>query len=285
MIIRGGFSVSRPNGALVSMLSFLPTGNLGADIEPGAPEVALGTDQTIELGEILVGETLDLPLRVVNCGLRNVRLTGAAVSGDAAGVQSVQLDPMTLGSGEVAVARVLLNPSAEGSSPRVTIQHENAALGEITYTLHYTATLSRRAVTISAPSASLTLLGERLSIRPTIDGTRPYTCHWFKDGRALASQTEATLDVPRARAEDAGIYRLEVRWPGGKVRLPEEIRIGIYQNLFGLERVLDADNLTLPARAWGPGVSFQWSVNESWAITGTRSARLHAKRADVLLLA
>jgi len=285
MIIRGGFSVGRPNGALVSMLSFLPTGNLGADSEPGAPEVALGTDQTIELGEILVGETLDLPLRVVNRGLRNVRLTGAAVSGDAASVQSVQLDPVTLSSGEVAVARVALRPSAEGSySPRITIQHENAALGEVTYTLHYTATLSRRDLTISAPSASLTLLGERLSIRPTIDGTRPYTCHWFKDGRALASQTEATLDVPRASAEDAGIYRLEVRWPGGKVR-SEEIRVGIYQNLFGLERVLDADNVTLPARAWGPGVSFQWSVNESWAITGTRSARLHAKRADVLLLA
>lgn len=285
LIIRTGASFGSPNSALVGMLSFLPTGDLGAASEPGAPEVALGADQSIELGETLVGETLEVPLRMVNRGLRAVRITGAAVSGDAAGVQSVQLDPVTLASGEVAVARVVLRPSAAGSySPRITIQHENAALGEVIHTLHYTATLSRREVTISSPASILSLLGDRLSIRPTISGTRPYTCHWFKDGRALATQTAAVLDVPRARADDAGTYRLEVRWPGGQVR-SQEIRAGIYQHLTGLERVLDADNLALPARAWGPGVSFQWSVNESWAITGTRSARLHAKRADVLLLA
>ncbi len=114
MIIRTGISIANSGSANAGMLYFLPTGNLGADSEPGAPQVALGTDQTIELGETLVGETLEIPLRIVNRGLRAVKITGAEVNGDASGVQSVQLDPVTLTSGEVTVARVVLRPSAAG---------------------------------------------------------------------------------------------------------------------------------------------------------------------------
>lgn len=107
------------------------------------------------------------------------------------------------------------------------------------------------------------------------------TANWYKDGRALAGNTQTFLHIPSAQPAHAGRYRLDV-WATGSPRMSFKMGLGVFERQASAVLAKAGESISLKARFWGPGIRVRWVNNypneqpipETWAIQGTQSATL-----------
>lgn len=240
----------------------------------------------VKPGTLVAGERTKVTLQVQNCGTQAVTLTRISLnSGDfPAGDAVLAWRPVTLAPGSRAPVTVEVRAPDTGTYLcSVDIIHavgsgpEESAL----FPLKLDAVATPVSPVISDADPVLLESGSMIVLEPRVVGTLGYTAQWHKDGKVLAGQTGLALTIPKARAPDAGTYRLVLTLPGGG-RESAEMQVGIFDRQIVDLQVRPEQALDFTARAWGPGVKVVWdNLTEGWAVQGTRTPHLRVLRADM----
>lgn len=257
------------------------------------PGTHLDLDETVALGDIFIGETTTVALPVRNSGETAFKLAAASIewSGGQDGGGLVKLPASTASPGALLTATLELKPPAVGIDyeAMVTLHTEPPLARPLRFKLCFHAANARQPALINAePAPQFVAAGSVLELRPQVEGTLPYQCQWFRNGRALAGQTGRVLRLESARPADAGDYELRASWKGGAVQ-SALMRVAVFEprmlTLFPMEHT----PLHLEALVWGRGVEVRWmeaneldEIRESPGVRGARSTRLRVARADWL---
>lgn len=276
------------SGGITQGVMFRPTSNIIAgDGVLAGNNIVSSVTGGVDLGELLVGTDTQVTVPVKNLGPRPLvlkQVIGTSSGTNPSSLTKLDFKPVTLASGESTQVVVTLHPSVPGSySVYLNVIHDDASLGEIFFGLYHTAVAVPIAPSMNEREpARLVALGESVLLETSIQGTRGYTCRWFKDGRFLSGQQHPVLHIPKAKPSDAGRYRLEVRRAGFPL-VQCEMSLGVFDRQF-IERQFQSDkplNFHLPV--WGPGIQVRWDVEESWFARGTRTPTLNIHRAEQLI--
>ncbi len=128
----------------------------------------------------------------------------------------------------------------------------------------------------------LVSLGQSATLAPVQSvaaGQVSYT--WLKERRRLTGASAATYAIPTATAISSGTYHLEVTL-GSRKFLSPAILVGVYEKDEGEISLQRYQPASFTTRAWGPGIRVVWSVDETWAVNGTKSSTLRARYAGGL---
>lgn len=282
--------VGRPESLTFTRLKSLQT--LVAAESPlvaGIRETAPGG--TIDLGELMVGRTQEIEIEFMNRSTGPLAVTGVRVTPRSGGngLQGMVFTPLTLPSLAKGKAIVKLNPPAAGRYELdFEVLHDDAEIGPCHFTLiHRAVTTATPVVVNSQNEGRLVALAESTCLEPYIEGTRNYTCQWYKDGQLLRGRTGSVLPIISARPSDAGRYRLEVSAPGAApVRL--EMRLGVFERQDTYVLAKPSQSLSFTARFWGPGIEVRWvienqgTINPSWNVHGSHTPTLRINQAGGL---
>jgi len=282
--------VGRPDSLTFTHLKSLQT-MVAAEspLVEGSRETVSGG--TIDLGELMVGRTQEIEIEFLNRSAGPLAVTGVRVTPRSGGnsLQDTVFTPLTLPSLAKGKAIVKLNPSAAGRYELdFEVLHDDAEIGPCHFTLiHRAVTTPTPIVLPDGDYGRLVALGETTCLEPYIEGTRNYTCQWYKDGQLLRGRTGAVLPIISARSSDAGRYRLEVRAPGAApVRL--EMRLGVFDRQDTYVLAKPSQSLSFTARFWGPGIQVRWviesqgTIKPSWNIQGSHTPTLRISQASGL---
>jgi|GEM_PF-6793130 hypothetical protein len=246
---------------------------------------------TIDLGELMVGRTQEIEIEFMNRSAGPLAVTGVRVTPRSGGnsLQETVFTPLSLPSLAKGKAIVKLNPSAAGPYELdFEVLHDDAEIGPCHFTLiHRAVTTPTPVVVNSQNEGRLVALGESTCLEPYIEGTRNYTCQWYKDGQLLRGRTGAVLPIISARSSDAGRYRLEVRAPGA-APVRTEMRLGVFDRQVSYVLAKPSQSLSFTARFWGPGIEVRWvienqgTINPSWNVQGSHTPTLRISQAGGL---
>lgn len=113
---------------------------------------------------------------------------------------------------------------------------------------------------------------------------------WFKNGKAVAGATGATLNMPPATLADAGLYRVTAKNSLGTSQV--DFHVGVIDPSGRNVTIGQGGTLVLNALAAGPGAAFKWSRNGTeladgrqgtQSFSGTSSAKLSITQFDTAL--
>lgn len=246
---------------------------------------------TINLGELMMGRTQEIEIEFLNRSAGPLAVTGIRVTPRSGGnsLQDTVFTPLTLPSLAKGKAIVKLNPPAEGRYElNFEVLHDDAEIGPCHFTLIHRAVTTPTPIVLPAGDyGRLVALGESTFLEPYIEGTRNYTCQWYKDGQLLRGRTGAVLPIISARPSDAGRYRLEVRAPGA-APVRSEMRLGVFERQLTYVLAKPSQNLSFTPRFWGPGIQVRWvidnqgTINPSWNVQGSHTPTLRISQAGGL---
>ena len=83
---------------------------------------------------------------------------------------------------------------------------------------------------VSAAFAQVTpvLPGRKVVFISSAEGTTPFTYVWFKDGVAIAGETQSTLTIESVSAANAGTYKVRISNAAGSAE-SNEITVAVSQ--------------------------------------------------------
>jgi len=106
-------------------------------------------------------------------------------------------------------------------------------------------------------------LDKRMILSPAIRGGTAGRFVWRRDGKELAGQTSAVLDIAAAKPEDAGAYELEILESGQAARRSGTCQVVIYEPIHELKMMRDTDSARLKTKFWGKA-SVVWQNSNNY---------------------
>ena len=147
--------------------------------------------------------------------------------------------------------------------------------GDQAFTVQFTSSAAQSTVNVtwertasgptaaSLPTGLLQKRGQRMVLSPVLDGFTEPTFIWRRDGKILADQTGAALDIAAARPEHAGIYELEVRGTTEGADVIGPCHVAVYEPVHDVVAMTDEQTARLKTKVWG-SVSVQWHKSISY---------------------
>lgn len=227
---------------------------------------------TIDFGSVMLGETTTRVITLSNDTPLPFTIRSVTFSGSAAADFKMAVPVTTISTGENKSFRLEHVPSREGSREATLLIQDSIRplsfrLSSQSVTQRVQPQIQMLTTTFLKPEA------EALTLSPTITGTNPYGCQWQKDGRALPGAIYPALHLGSLKSTDAGLYRLIITSPTAKVEGPE-IAVGVFRPVKQTITAKPGQEVVMKAYAWGPGLIWQWSDDESAFIRGSRTDTL-----------
>jgi hypothetical protein len=242
------------------------------DGPPNAAGAALADGSSLDFGSVMVGEKTTRLLSFTNNTPLPISLTGVSLSGAQAAEFKLSIPATTLKTGERRNFQVEHVPTSTGSR-EATLQMQSSGRP---LSIHLTsqAVTQRMVPQITQQTqAFLRPEYEALTLAPAITGTHPYQCQWHKNGRAVSGATFPRLHLDSLKTTDAGLYRLIISSPSGKVEGPE-IAVGVFRPLNQTITAKRGQEIVMKAYAWGPNLDWRWYAEESAFSRGSRTDTL-----------
>lgn len=236
----------------------------------GTPVHSSGS--TVNLGQIMVGETTTQTFTVSNDTPLLLTLNNVSITGPQAAVFQLPLPPVTLAPGATKLLTLSARPTTAGMN-QATLTFSTS--GKVLALQVIAVAVSAR----TAPQITMTTTAflepesKALTLIPIVSGTRPNTCQWHKNGRAVSGATFPRLHLDSLKPADAGLYRLIISSPSGKVNGPE-IAVGVYRPVRQTIMAKPGQEVTMKAYAWGPDLDWHWYAEESAFVRGSRTDTL-----------
>ena len=268
-------------GSTRQSLSFMSTQQVVAfDGSPFEP-LTVKDGQLMDLGMLRSGVRVTLPVRIQNQGGTPLSLSQILMPtpNPDAGVVGVSFTPGVLPPGADSIAQFTFEPNIESYHEQAVEVRGAGDEVVLRFRIGYYVVSEYPQPEIILPNTALFRVGEPLAVYPEVNVPRNATFRWLRDGRVVAGQTGRILYFPAADKTHAGRYRLEVSQPDGS-RASAEMAIGIYEHV--VQEIWPRENqaLTLTAKVWGPGVKVRWSLNDTWAVSGSQTPTLSILRVD-----
>ncbi|GEP43391.1 immunoglobulin domain-containing protein [Brevifollis gellanilyticus] len=203
-------------------------------------------------GQVLPLE-VDLPAQAATA--RTARLSGPA----AALFSITPLDNGATKTSRFEVRPLGLLPAGDQT---FTIHFEWFAASEYTVDVTWEQSSHGQAI-VSLPAGKVQKLGQRLILSPVIKGFTAPTFIWKRDGKVLADQTGAALDIASAKPEHAGAYELEVRGSQEGARVAGPCLVAVFEPVDEAMTVADEQTVQLKTKLWGPA-RVQWHKSPSF---------------------
>ncbi len=191
-----------------------------------------------------------LPLTVIVSGPGLSNLPNAKLSGTSASFFGItRLEGGPAGETRFEVKPLVLLPAGDRaftitfSMNGLTPDHEIPVLWQ-----------ASGAGNTSAPvliSSHFQPLDKRMILSPAILGGTAGRFVWRRDGKELAGQTSAVLDIAAAKPEDAGAYELEILGSGQAPCRSGTCQVVIYEPIHESVMLRDTDSARLKTKFWG----------------------------------
>jgi len=94
-------------------------------------------------------------------------------------------------------------------------------------------------------------LNKPMILRPAIRDGSAARFVWRRDGKELAGQTSAALEIAAAKPEDAGAYEVEILTSGQAARRSGTCQVVIYEPVHEVVMLRDTDSARLKTKFWG----------------------------------
>ncbi len=273
--------IVRSNQVLFTTLRSL----VAADSVVVDPSKACVPGGSIELGELVAGQTCKVEVELQNASAEPLHLTGVQIT-SALGANSLTehfFTPVTLPTLGKTRVKLTLNPPSAGSYQlSLEILHPDFALSPYIYRVNFRARVGDFPPLQPQIAGSVfSARGEPVKLDVGATGPRGrFNCQWYKDGRALTGSTQPFLYLPSAQPSDAGRYRLDV-WSASSPKMSCSMGLGVFERQASAVAARPDEALSFTARFWGPGIRVKWqnyyerwTLPETWACQGTESANL-----------
>jgi len=147
--------------------------------------------------------------------------------------------------------------------------------GDQAFTVQFTSSAAQSTVNVtwertasgptaaSLPTGLLQKRGQRMVLSPVLDGFTEPTFIWRRDGKILADQTAAALNIAAAKPEHAGVYELEVRGTTEGADVIGPCYVAVYEPVHDVVTMTDEQTARLKTKVWGP-VQVQWHKSISY---------------------
>lgn len=200
-----------------------------------------------------------LPLEVDLPGLMTTA-PAASLSGTAAEFFEVR----TVTSGENKTHKYEVRPLGPlpSGDQIFTVQFTWGSIAQSTVNVRWEQ-MAHGQTAASLPASLLQKRGQRLVLSPVLDGFTEPAFIWRRDGRILADQTGAALDIAAARPEHAGVYELEVRGTTEGADVIGPCYVAVYEPVHDVVTMTDEQTARLKTKVWGP-VQVQWHKSISY---------------------
>lgn len=278
--------------SVVPFVSFFNVSGTTLHLESEVGGERIATNDAVDLGGLVVGETTTVKLQLRNTGAVPLTLNGVVVDweGQPSSFPNPDLPLQALAPGEVVPILLRITPPAVGDyEATITLITYPEQVESLSFRIRHEAVAARvLPVFAELPSAQFGQIGEQILLTPMLTGSRPYTCQWYRNGRALRGQTGSLLVIEKPKPSDAGDYVMKVSWRGGSLT-SLAMPVALYDRQEDTLSVDGSKPLALTARCWGSDILHQWTevdgvtrLIESWGVQGTQTAIVRAKRAEFL---
>jgi len=284
---------TRSSPTLVPYLSIFGLTDAKLLDEPTDPTSTPVLGETLNVGEMLIGQRSSIPLTIQNAGARRLEISGFSldwISAESTALQVPDL-PLTLGPGQSKQIMVQVTPQQVGNfEVQLTFGTNPELPAGLQVRLLMSAVAERREPTFGGGlQPRMVGLNEWLWITPAIHATKPYSLQWLHNGKVLKGQTEPSLKINTPMPSHAGNYQLQISWPEGSAG-SAEVPVAIFSSQSRYIEVNRSSPVSLRSQIWGDKVDFNWLTGatssapliDSWNLQGTRTSILQAKRVDSL---
>lgn len=247
---------------------------------PASPvSPALAEGGVLDFGQVMVAEKTTRAITISNDTPLPLTLTGMSFSGVQAAEFKLQMSVTTLKSGQSKTYPIEHLPTGAGTRA-ATLRVENSGRA-LSFRLISEAVTQRVTPRMTMETtAFLKPEHSALTLAPKITGTHPYQCQWLKNGRAVSGAVYPVLHLDSLKPADAGLYRLIISSPSGKVEGPK-IAVGVYRPVRRTIMAKLGQEVTMKAYAWGPDLDWRWNVEESAFVRGSRTDTLRLLRPEL----